>query len=65
MSGTYQPANRHLYLRAGQWIDRPSNWISCDLDGTVSADGRGYSGRVVACPADCTWFRVALLQSLP
>lgn len=65
MSGTYQPEARRLALRPEQWIDQPPGWVFCGLAGTVSADGRQYTGNVTSCSANCTWFRVALSAGLP
>ena len=56
MSGTYTPGTRHLHLTAGEWISRPGNYTTVDLDGKVSADGKTFSG--TATGPGCSTFSV-------
>jgi hypothetical protein len=48
MNGHYDPGTRRLHLVAGDWLARPPNYVTVDLDGRVSSDGRIYSGWVSA-----------------
>ncbi len=50
--------NERLILMAGGWLEQPPGYDLLDLDGTLSADGRTYSGVVVG-SADCTGFFVS------
>jgi hypothetical protein len=50
--------NDRLVLTAGGWLDRPPGHELLDLDGTLSADGRTYSGLVVG-STDCVGFFVS------
>jgi hypothetical protein len=56
MSGTYNAAARHLHLAAGEWIAKPTNFATVDLDGKVSADGKTFSGSVIG--PGCSTFSV-------
>jgi hypothetical protein len=58
MTGKLEPETRHLALRATSWIEQPPNFVTVDLDGTVSADGHSFTGRVVG-PPTCSTFAVA------
>ena len=59
MRGTYNSSTRRLTLNADEddWIERPSNYLTVDLDGTVSANLATYSGDVSG-SAGCTTFLV-------
>jgi hypothetical protein len=46
MTGAYDTAARHLHLNAGNWVSQPPGFVTVNLDGTVSADGHGFSGTV-------------------
>jgi hypothetical protein len=50
--------NDRLVLTAGGWLNRPPGYDLLDLDGTLSADRRTYSGLVVG-SVDCTGFLVS------
>jgi hypothetical protein len=50
--------NDRLVFTAGDWLDRPTGHDLLDLDGTLSADGRTYSGLVVG-STDCVGFFVS------
>jgi hypothetical protein len=56
MSGVYAPATRHLRLNAGEWIVQPAGYGTVPVDATVSADGKAYTGKVVA--SGCSDFSV-------
>jgi hypothetical protein len=56
MNGHYDVGTRRLHLVAGDWLARPPNYVTVDLDGRVSADGRVYSGGVLA--SGCSSFLV-------
>ncbi len=56
MSGKYDPASRRLRLVAGEWITRPARYVTVDLEGRTSADGRTFAGRVPT--AGCGAFSV-------
>ena len=47
MSGTYEPAAKHLLLTAGNWIEQPKGVVTVNLDGTVGEDKHSYAGKVV------------------
>jgi hypothetical protein len=57
MGGSFV-GNDRLVFTAGGWLDRPDGADLLDLDGTLSADRRTYSGLVVG-SADCTGFFVS------
>ncbi len=46
MAGTYDPARRKLALSPGAWINRPPNYDTVGMSGTVNADGTVYSGTI-------------------
>jgi hypothetical protein len=56
MSGAYAPDTRHLHLNAGEWIVQPAGYGTVPIDATVSADGKAYTGKVVA--SGCSDFAV-------
>jgi len=47
MHGTYEPASRVIRLQAGDWLERPASYVTVDLTGHVSADGRSVTGQVI------------------
>jgi hypothetical protein len=51
-------ANDRLVLQAGGWLEQTSGAEMFDLDGTLSADRRTYSGLVVG-STECTGFFVS------
>jgi hypothetical protein len=57
MGGSFSGSER-LVLNAGGWLEQPTGYELLDLDGTLSADRRTYSGHVVGSP-DCTGFFVS------
>jgi len=48
LRGRYTPGTRYLRFVAGDWITRPPNYETVDLEGHVSADGRVFAGHVDA-----------------
>lgn len=56
MSGTFNAATRQLSLVAGAFIQQAPGIASVNLDGTVTADGKTYAGRVVG--AGCSSFNL-------
>jgi hypothetical protein len=56
MAGTL--AGNHLHLSFGKWIRQPPGFVPADLDGNVTADGKAYSGAVIAPSASCKTFSV-------
>lgn len=56
MGGAFEGGDR-LILSAGGWLEQPPGYELLDLDGTMSADRRTYSGVVTGSP-DCTGFFV-------
>jgi hypothetical protein len=57
MGGSFS-GNERLVLAAGGWLEQPPGYELLDLDGTLSADRRTYSGIIVGSP-DCTGFFVS------
>ena len=53
MHGGFQRAARRLPLQPGAWIERPRDYQTVAMDGTVSFDGSTYAGRILdpACGA--------------
>ena len=45
-----------LPLRADRWISRPPYWVTVDLVGRLSSDGRYYTGQVEGPAGSCTSF---------
>jgi len=48
MAGPYNADTHHLRLVSGAWINRPAGFVTGDLDGQVSGDGRTFSGLIRA-----------------
>src|SRR5258707_1209338 len=50
MTGLFEKTSGALSLRKERWIVRPRNYAMVDLDGTVDADGKSFSGRLSGVP---------------
>ena len=46
MAGTYDPGTQEITLTAGRWRLHPPSYVTVDLSGAVSQDGRTISGTV-------------------
>jgi hypothetical protein len=46
MTGTYDPAMRHMKLSGAKWIDAPFGYVMVGLDGRMTESGRTISGHV-------------------
>jgi len=67
VSGHFVTARR-VFVGGSTWISRPENYVTVDLDGQVSPDGRGISGKVKLpehLGALCTTFELALEAGPP
>ena len=56
MSGTYVRSTRRLRLVAGKWLSRPNGYVTVDLEGRLTPDGRSLSGHIQG--PGCTIFEV-------
>ena len=46
MTGTYDPASRHMTLSGVKWIHAPPDYVMVGLDGRMAASGEKISGYV-------------------
>jgi hypothetical protein len=58
VSGTYDPATRHIVFTPGDWIREPPNYFRVGMDGRVAADGGSFSGTITH--ETCTSFLLHL-----
>jgi serine/threonine protein kinase len=58
MTGSYDPVRRAVVFRPSEWIRRPGNYNTVGMQGQITADGRGFVGRITD-PA-CAAFNVRL-----
>lgn len=69
MHGTLQRETGELALEAGDCIVQPNNYVTVDLEGTITTDRSGlqtYKGRVIPPDGDgCTTFHVTRRAVIP
>ena len=56
--GQYNPKNRTLLLNPGDWIQRPSGYLTVGMDGKISSDGKHYTGKILS--SGCREFDLSL-----
>jgi hypothetical protein len=56
MRGTYDATTRAITFAPGTWIAQPPGYVTVGMSGTVSADGRAYTGSITN--PSCGPFRV-------
>ena len=56
VSGTYEPATKHILLNAGTWIEQPKGVETLNLDGVVGDDKHSYTGKVTGPNPKCVGF---------
>lgn len=56
MNGHYNPRFRSVTFEPGEWIERPPNYVTVSMSGSIAPDGSIFAGRIPH--AGCSWFRL-------
>jgi hypothetical protein len=54
LTGRFNPSDRSVNLVAGQWLMRPPNYVTADVNGRLSENGQHLDGNVLV--QSCTTF---------